>query len=182
MSLINDALKRANQTKPAEPAAAPAAPKLRVVEPPAPPASGPPQWLLFAFPVVLLLVCGIAGVLIYQGWHGEKESAPNGVTAAARVTQPEPTPIHPSNDWVSVPPNPYAATNATGNVAAVRAEPTFPELRLQGVFFRPSNPSAVINGKTVFRGERVDSARVVAIGKDSVTVEWKGQRRVLVIE
>jgi len=66
--------------------------------------------------------------------------------------------------------------------ASVTSDSGFPELRLQGVFYRPSNPSAVINSKTVYRGDKIDAVRIVAIGKSSVTVEWNGQRKVLVIE
>jgi len=135
--------------------------------------------------VVLLLVCGIAGVLIYQGWHGSDKSTtlPGTLTAAARVTEPQPPPVHPSNDWVSA----GTVTNAvpmpgTNLSASVTSDSGFPELRLQGVFYRPSNPSAVINSKTVYRGDKIDAVRIVAIGKSSVTVEWNGQRKVLVIE
>ena len=85
MSLINDALKRANQTKPPV-ASDPTATPLRVVEPPPEPA-GPPKWLLFVFPTALLLVCGIAGVLIFQGWQGEESTPQLGaITASARVS------------------------------------------------------------------------------------------------
>ena len=184
MSLINDALKRANQTKPPV-APDPSAQPLRIVDPPPEPA-GPPKWLLFVFPAALLLVCGIAGLLIFQGWQGSDESTPQlgAVTASARVSDPEPTPVHPSNDWVSVPPVAVPPTNtaSTTSVASSSTESSFPELRLQGVFYRPSNPSAVINAKTVYKGDKVDTARVIAIGKETVTVEWKGQRKVLTME
>ena len=186
MSLINDALKRASQTKPTPTVTENNAPPLRPVDPePAEPA-GPPSWLLFLFPVVLLAVCGIAGVLIYRGWQGSDE--PAAVVASARENEPPPAPepsgVHPSNDWVAAQSETNAATAATATpaVAAVPTEPTFPDLRLQGVFYRPSNPSAMINAKTVYRGDRIDTARVIAIGKNSVTVEWNGERRVLTME
>ena len=187
MSLINDALKRANESKPPPiKLDDPTAPPLRIVEPPQQP-TGPPKWLMFAFPTALLLVCAIAGILIYQGWNGSDEKAPQlgTITASARVTEPDSAPVHPSNNWVAVPAVAGVATNSnnsTGSVAVVSSEPSFPELRLQGVFYRPANPSAMINAKSVFKGDRIDGARVIAIGRDTVTVEWKGQRKVLTIQ
>ena len=47
--------------------------------------------------------------------------------------------------------------------------------------FRPKNPAAVINTKTVFVGDQVSNARVVAITTDSVTVEFNGNRKVLTL-
>ena len=183
MSLINDALKRANESKPPITFDDPAAPPLRVVDPPPQP-TGPPKWMLFVFPTALLLVCAIAGILIFQGFNGSDEKAPQlgAITASARVTEPDPAPVHPSNDWVAVPGVAGVATNSTGSVASVSSEPSFPELKLQGVFYRPANPSAMINAKSVYKGDRIDGARVIAIGRDTVTVEWKGQRKVLTIQ
>jgi hypothetical protein len=177
MSLINDALKRANQTKP--PTSDATGPMLRTLEPAPAEPSGPPQWLLFVFPVALLLVCGIAGVLLYKGFKRPGESL-GGLTASARTPEPKPAaPSQSSNDVVTVPPVVAAPTNTTGTVVVASSEPTFPELKLQGVFYRPSNPSAFINGKSVYRGDKIDNARVISIAKDSVTVECNGERKVL---
>lgn len=173
MSLINDALKRASQSKPSangpDNGAAPLSP--------APSTEGkrPPNWLLVGFPVVLFLVCGIAGWLIYEGWRGKTEFPASGVTATARESAVAPTP---SNQLTTV-----IATNvSTNSQATVPAEPQFPALKLQGVFYRPGNPSAIINSKTVYRGQKIDDARVISIGKSNVTVEWKGERRVLTVK
>ena len=169
MSLINDALKRASQSKPAadgpDSGAAPLSPA------PTTETRRPPTWLLVGFPVVLFLVCGIAGWLIYEGWRGKTEFP---ATAVARETEREVAPT-PSNQSITV-----IATNVSTN-AVVPAEPQFPTLKLQGVFYRPGNPSAIINSKTVYRGDKVDEARILAIGKTNVTVEWKGERRVLIV-
>jgi hypothetical protein len=64
-------------------------------------------------------------------------------------------------------------TNAV--VPAIRS----PELKLQGIFYRRSNASALINGKTVFRGDAVAGGRVVAIEPQSVTVELAGEQKIL---
>ena len=57
----------------------------------------------------------------------------------------------------------------------------FPVLKVQGIFFRAKNPAAVINAKTVFIGDQVSNAKVVAITTDSVTIEFNGNRKVLTL-
>jgi hypothetical protein len=64
-------------------------------------------------------------------------------------------------------------TNAV--VPAVRS----PELKLQGIFYRRSNASALINGKTVFRGDAIAGGHVVDIEPQSVTVELAGEQKIL---
>lgn len=61
-------------------------------------------------------------------------------------------------------------------------KPTFPLVRLQGVFYRPNNPSVVLNGKTVLVGAKVAGAKVMEITRDSVTLEWNGETKVLTLE
>jgi hypothetical protein len=79
----------------------------------------------------------------------------------------------------AAPPVAASATNITSAAAVAPEEPGFPDLKLQGVFYRPADPSALINSKTVRRGDTVQNARVIAISKSTVTVEWQGERRVL---
>ena len=57
----------------------------------------------------------------------------------------------------------------------------FPDLKLQGVIWSPSRPSAVINGKSVFVGEKVERAVVTAIEQESAKVTWNGEERVLTL-
>lgn len=61
-------------------------------------------------------------------------------------------------------------------------KPAFPELKLQGIFYLASRPSALISGKTVFRGDTVQGAKVVSIEKLSVTLEFAGENKVLSME
>ncbi|MEO8426026.1 MAG: hypothetical protein ABI651_02830 [Verrucomicrobiota bacterium] len=56
---------------------------------------------------------------------------------------------------------------------------SFPKLKLQGIYFRRTNPSVLINGRTLFVGDRVDGARVVAVDRQSVTMEFSGQTNLL---
>ncbi|HAM72866.1 MAG TPA: hypothetical protein DCM86_14595, partial [Verrucomicrobiales bacterium] len=63
------------------------------------------------------------------------------------------------------------------------AEPaTFPKLVLQGIYYRPAKPSAVINAKTVYVGDKVAQAKVLAIDRREVTVQWGTEVRVLAFE
>jgi len=52
----------------------------------------------------------------------------------------------------------------------------FPQLKLQGIYYRKNNPAAVIDGKTLYRGDRLKGGRIVAISPQSVTLEFDGQR------
>jgi hypothetical protein len=56
-----------------------------------------------------------------------------------------------------------------------------PPLRLQGIVFDPSRPSAVINGQSVFVGERVGDFTVLAISQRSATLAGGGITNVLAL-
>ncbi|MCX8156399.1 MAG: hypothetical protein N3J91_08135, partial [Verrucomicrobiae bacterium] len=55
----------------------------------------------------------------------------------------------------------------------------FPPLTLQGIFYRPKNPSAVINNRTLFVGDQIGEVKVIAIEPRSVKVELRGVVKVL---
>jgi hypothetical protein len=63
--------------------------------------------------------------------------------------------------------------------SARRPKPNDDSLRVQGIFYRTNDPSAIINGKTVFVGDTVGAARIVAIERQSVTVQVSQERKVL---
>jgi hypothetical protein len=67
----------------------------------------------------------------------------------------------------------------TADVTAEKANSPLPILKLQGIYYRRTNPSAMINGHGAFVGDEVDGARVVAIERTSVVVEVKGEKQVL---
>lgn len=56
-----------------------------------------------------------------------------------------------------------------------RANVTFPPLKLQGIIYKPSDPSAIFNGRTVYTGETIEEVRVVRIERDNVLMELGGQ-------
>lgn len=73
-----------------------------------------------------------------------------------------------------------AASNlSSGDNARPVVETRPPPPRLQGIIFHPTRPSAVLNGRLVFVGERLGEWRVTAIDARSVTVVAAGQTNVL---
>jgi len=80
---------------------------------------------------------------------------------ATPVTDPPPTAPSPANNAVPA------------TIAASAPQPT--PLKLQGILYRPANPVAVINGKTVGVGDRVGEAIVVSINQSSTLVVVAGQ-------
>jgi hypothetical protein len=55
----------------------------------------------------------------------------------------------------------------------------FPELKLQGIFYRPNNSSALISGRNLYVGDDVEGSKVISIDRSSVKVESGGETRVL---
>lgn len=202
MSLINDALKQATKS-PSTNAGTPdpgqpmrPADTQRTV--------GLPRYF---FPLLLCLFCG-AGWFVIRGWQarppGAEASA--GLPVQAReartpVSTPTPSGLDPAD--ASIP-----DTTATGDVLAVADENTPippnrdfsvndpstpktqgaaqaasgpPALRLQGIFYRATRASAVINSETLFVGDTIAGARVKAIDRGAVTLEQNGQTQVLTL-
>ena len=61
-------------------------------------------------------------------------------------------------------------------------KPAAPPLKLKAICYRPSNPSVLINTKTLFLGDKIGDARVIAIDQESVQLLSKGQTNVLTLE
>jgi hypothetical protein len=163
MSLINDALKRAKETQPQGVAAA--GPSLQPV---LTAQRARPDFLL---PMLALVILLLAALLFWAWSHGVEvvkvraNSFPVAVTPSPVA---EPSPVAPANPVVAA-----AAVEPMTNavVAAPVVEPVKPvTYKLQSIFYFAKNPSAVINGKTVYAGSRVGEAHVVAIGKESATI------------
>lgn len=201
MSLINDALNRAKQAQQKNPPPpAPGAP-LRPVESARPRSSAPGLWWPIA--VALLLVMAGAGVIWLAVARAEARklvakgtnSKPAEQAAVATTPKPVPSEARPQLAPVAPPksspaPSPAGVAApaeaslgrgplATTNVPAVVAEapPALP--KLQGIFYRPDRPSALLNGKTMLIGGRSGEFLVVAITQHSVTVVRAGQTNVL---
>lgn len=196
MSLINDALKRATKAQATTPP-----PQTQEAElEPAPPhrAVGIPGY----FMPVMLCVLSVACWMFIRGWNGGQMPAlakvkqlvePETIVAQAR----EPDMEMPTTEGVELPVpqnREFALNDAPSASATAAAEPASAAsvataetessmtYKLQGIIYRPSNPSAVVNTRTVFIGDTVGNARVRAITERSVTLEVGGETKVLTMQ
>jgi len=199
MSLINDALKRANEVPSTPPLPHQTAKGLQPV-PTRPPTDS--RLPLIIFPVILCLVLGVAGYLLLRGFN-RRDAAGRWLSPIQRAfarERPQPkaqpasivegqteTPTAPGQPAVAsahaikppVTPAPKPAVATPPLVAAVATNAPFPRLKVQGIFYRATNPGALVNSKTVFVGDWVANAKVVAITQDSVTFEFEAQTKTL---
>ena len=196
MSLINDALKRAKQAQKENPAWPPAL-QFKPAAPSQRRSSGPPILLIVAVVVVLALV-GLFVVsalqkreTVHRVANGKQPDESIVQTGAPSVATPAANSV--PGQLVSTTDNAVAAVNPATvpspaptdsvtnfAVAAAEATPPRPALpKLQGIFYRPAQPSAVINAKNVFIGSRVGEFQVLAITQQSVTIGSATQTNVL---
>jgi hypothetical protein len=192
MSAINDALKRARRDRPAGVAPA-AGPGLRPVEGQTNPGG-------VSFIVLLLLFNArraVAGSFLWI-WYKSGKTEIRARNAVAVTPPPTVVPATPQSAPVQAPvraapvaiaPTVSVPASTDAPVANVAVTPLVEapksatqEFKLQGIFYRTQNPSAVVNRQTVFLGSTVDGARVAAIDRDSVTIViTSGQSKVLVL-
>ncbi len=186
MSLINDALKRAKQSRKEAPVIQAEPPPLRAADP----SPQPGLWPFLVIPLVLAVVLALAGIFL---WRWIDQIKPQPIQVAARTVVPSPTtantaPVAPQSVKPEAPTakateksegaaNVLAATtNPTSNTTvAVVEPPAAAPLKLQGIFYTRKNPSAVINGKIRAVGDRIGEAQLIAIGPESVTVVVAGK-------
>ena len=162
MSLINDALKRAGQ----KPLSQPSASELVAGLSPAPERQA-------GFPVLTLVIVLIPLIALGVWFLVKGLQITDQPKAAEPVAARAPEPVAPTPAAVVV-----VVTNTVLAPAPVAPQPGF---KLQGIYWRPSKPSAVINAKTVYVGDRVETARVTAIDQESVTITVDGQTKVLLL-
>lgn len=194
MSLINDALKRAKQSQQENPPTTPAL-EFRPVEP-AQQSQNRPALLYVGLTCVAVAILGLSGLLV----HFISESKPNTLLVAARTIeplQPAAAPLEPATAPEPVSAQPPAAPVTTvsapePNAQSAPAHPiTTPEPvavvaasepappKLQGIFFNPQNPSAVIGGRSVYLGDRVNGFRIMGISPVAVTLVSATETNVL---
>jgi hypothetical protein len=94
--------------------------------------------------------------------------------AGVQVARPEPAAAKPI-------PAPAPVPVAAPAIVVPQAPVKFPPLRLQSIFYRPSNPSVIINGKTLFVTDEVNGVVVTDIQSSSVTLVLSGQTNVLTL-
>ncbi len=131
---------------------------------------------------------------------GEETAEPDktGTTTVAAVTS---TPVPASPSTAGKPSVPATSTSPVVKAPAVATTPTpatpatpaapvtpaaaapvrFPPLRLQSIFYRPTNPSVMINGKTLFVSDEIQGVTIADIKPASVTLVLSGQTNVLTL-
>jgi hypothetical protein len=147
MSLINDALKQAQQAPPRIPQR-PLAPL-----PPDDDDSGSRKmWLIPA--IVILLVCAVVFVIGLASAHHSVKNTVEIVTAETVATQ---TVAEVPAQIVTPPPPPTPVVVDPDNGP-----------KLQGIFYSAKSPTAIIDGKTVRVGDRFQNYRVKEITRYTV--------------
>lgn len=168
MSLINDALKRAQQAPPVVTSVQPPPPPVPVPQKPVPVTS----WLIPA--VVLILVMA---AVFFIGWGVAHRSVADSVEPETAQVQPASAILPPVAESPVVSPAPPVAPVSPVVPAAPAAppvsaapEPVNPLFapKLQGIFYSPTDPTAILDGKTVHRGDRFKKYLVREITPASV--------------
>jgi hypothetical protein len=167
MSLINDALKRAKQAQQKNPTPSqptpPPPPLYRPVQS-APPHGGN-AWFLPVV-IVLLLAAGIFCICLALFKHPTEinsVSSPTTTTNTVETVANAPAAINATPDTNAAP---------ISNVVAVSQ---LPPPKVQGIFFDPTHPWAIVGGKTVYVGDHVRDMRVYAISQNSITLVGNGE-------
>ena len=158
MSLINDALKQARQNPPAS-EHQPMSPLQPVTHQPVSVAG----WLIPAI-VIFLIVAAIFCI----GWALASRSTNTKVATPVAVPAPvvvvAPTPVAAVPAPVVPPPVVISAPAPPPVVTAIKLPV------LQGIFYSPTAPSAIVDGKTVHLGDSFNQFRVKEITKSTVTL------------
>jgi hypothetical protein len=191
MSLINDALKRATQAQ----SATKPAPEMETTMKPAP----QPRTVglpVYFTPVLLFIVSGACWFLV-KGWDIRRQnSVASTKTLPVQAREIEEAPSLPADEGseLPIPANRQFALNDRPSVSSATSLPAESALasaasdvgtatfKLQGIFYRPTNPSAVVNAKTVFVGDRIANAKVKSIDHQSVTLDIGGETKVLTLQ
>jgi len=161
------------------PAPAPAKPAATTAAKPRRKSSGKAVWAgacAFVAAIVIGVLCFASRSKNTETSVSARENETPAVSSETATTPDSPvTPI-------TTPVVPPQIANAQPGVESPATTPSTGDpspVRLEAIFYRPSNPSVVINGKTLFQGGSVAGAKVISIGRDSVTVDIGGTQKVL---
>jgi len=110
-----------------------------------------------------------------------------GGAATLSKSGPETTPVSKeqsagSASGATVPSGSAEPIDTNHLVTAEPPMPALPPLKLQGITFNPKRPSAMINGRVVFIGDKVRDLRVMTIRRDEVVLAGSGQTNALSLE
>lgn len=155
MSLINDALNRARESQQKNPPSG--APPLMPVEH----RESGLNWILPALVILLIVVaCFFIGLSVAKHTVAKFVDAPG-----TPATQPVETNNAESDSVILLKP--------TTNADAVISDVVVP-IAVQGIMYDPARPSAIVDGKTVYVGDRVQDFRVKKISKSTITLTGPG--------
>jgi hypothetical protein len=149
MSLINDALKQARQEPPRNPP--------NPLPPLRPAADDSPSIIAWLLPAIVIIL--IVAAIFFIGWAAAHHSVKSIVTTPDSDTATQPV------ENVALPV--VAPTPAPPPPPAVNP-PDLP--KLQGIFYSPTAPSAILDGKTVQPGDQFKQFKVKEISKYTVTL------------
>jgi hypothetical protein len=169
MSLINDALKRARDLHQKNP---PPAPPLVPVEPKMRRRRRDGNWFLPALIFLLIITAFFFFTLAMEKRTVSKIVNAPEISATQQVESASETPNPP---LVPLP----AEIGPAAITSAVAAPPESPHV--QGIFYDPVHPSAIIDGKTVSPGSVMNGMRVIKILRDSVTLIGNGKTNTLIV-
>jgi hypothetical protein len=178
MSLVNDALRRAQDAQKKSQPAAPG-PALRPADPAPAQKRGIGIWIaaFTAFAAVMALS------VLWRGWQETNpvHAAIQPKTAAPAAVVPETKPpVQQVAALAQAPATPAPASAKPAPAPAVSAP--IPVLKLQAIFFAPGHSSAIISGKTVHAGDNFKGFRVAAITQTSATLVSATQTNVMTLE
>jgi hypothetical protein len=197
MSLINDALKKAKQAQANAPVRESAL-QLRPAATDHPVRSGPSLVL----PAIIVAVGLVGAALVWVAVSNQREDRKAGPVATSRpAVPPGPEPAAGPKPVEMIPASPHptpvsqASTTPPATPATSSPEPEPPAVagepvatvsaakpappKLDGIFFHPNKPTAIVNNKLVSPGSRIGDLTVLAITQSSVTLEGGGQTNVL---
>ena len=180
--------KSAPTTDPAPAAESAARPEPARTAPAAAPARGP-NWLLR----LLIPGAAVAVVAIALLWRAKKPNPADAITAAAKTADHPATTLMPPDSTNPVPAaagnptlpatrTPSAVPNPANPAGGPKTAPRAPRLglgsiKIQGVFYSANNPSVMINGQALTRGEHINGVEIVEIQPSSVVVTFNGERK-----
>ncbi len=141
--------------------------------------------------LVLVLVVGAVAVLNHFNKKRQEQVVDVSANVGSKMILPNANAIQSAAQTLSAVTNRAAAATAplpvvaATPVVAVPAvsvpPPKFPPLRLQSIFYRPSNPSVMINGRTLFLDDEIQGVIVADIRPSSVTLVLSGHTNVLTL-
>lgn len=177
MSLVNDALRRAQDAQ-KKSQAPPPGPQFRPAEPAAPQKRG--MGMLVPLLIAVVAVGALLLILLSRKKTEARQTIVEPKPAATIVAVSETKP--PAQPVAAPAPAPVAPVIAVTPVSPPAVSAPAPQLKLQAIFYAPGHSSAIISGKTVHAGDTFKGYRVTAITQTSATLVSATETNVMTLE